>query len=59
MLVLLPLVFMACGGSKNDSPKVIKEIVCGDSVEQELYDQEGNVFTSRIPGKCDTIFESE
>ncbi|MCU0361115.1 MAG: hypothetical protein MUF75_10430 [Bacteroidia bacterium] len=48
----------ACSNPKQDAPKQIKEIVCGDSIEQELFDDEGNSYTMKVPGKCDTIYES-
>jgi len=48
----------ACSTNKSDSKPAIKEIVCGDSTEQELFDQNGNSFFTKIPGKCDTIYEN-
>lgn len=56
--VLLLFAF-ACSSNKQDEARKIKEIVCGDSIEQELYDQNGNVYFGKMPGKCDTIYEGE
>lgn len=59
-LVLLStlLTFAACGESKKEEPAMIKKVVCGDSVEQEQFDQNGNSLIVRLPGKCDTILEA-
>jgi len=54
----LTLCLVACSNSKPDEPRRIKEIICGDSIEQKLFDPDGNVYTMKIPGTCDTIYES-
>lgn len=59
LTVLSIVILTSCGGSKENEARVIKEIVCGDSVEQHLYDQNGNEYTGKVPGKCDTIYEAE
>lgn len=58
-LIILSFVISltACGESKKEEPAMIKKIVCADSVEQEMFDQNGNSFIVRMPGKCDTILE--
>jgi len=58
-LLFLSLICIAfsCSNTKEDAPRKIKEIVCGDSIEQELFDDEGNSYTMKVPGKCDTIYE--
>lgn len=55
MILFALLILFACGGSKNENSAVTKKVVCGDSVEQEMYDQSGQVFFVKVPGKCDTI----
>lgn len=58
ILACFSLLFVfACSGNKQDEPRKIKEIVCGDSVEQELFDEQGNAYFMKLPGKCDTIYE--
>ncbi len=58
VILLFSLMACNCSNTKHDEPRKIKEIVCGDSVEQELFDQNGNVFFVKKPGTCDTIYES-
>ncbi|MDI1356156.1 MAG: hypothetical protein PSX36_14650 [bacterium] len=58
MLMLFALVAgCACGGTKKDAGAVIKKVVCGDSVEKIMYDQNGSEYRLKVPGKCDTIVE--
>ncbi len=45
----------SCGSSKPEAPAQIKKVVCGDSVEQEMFDQDGKSFMVKVPGKCDTV----
>lgn len=59
MMVLLLAALSACGDSNNDPPKMKQKIVCGDSVDSEMFDQDGNVYTVRMPGKCDTLLVPE
>lgn len=56
ILIAISTLF-SCGGSKTDVAVVTKKVVCGDSVEQEMYDQNGQMFLVKVPGKCDTIIE--
>lgn len=55
ILILAALgLLVSCGDKKTDQP-VTKKVICGDSVEQELFDESGNSYIVRIPGQCDTI----
>ncbi len=58
LICSIALFAISCSSNKQDEPRKIKEIVCGDSVEQELFDQNGNIFFVKKPGTCDTIYES-
>jgi len=57
VILISLLAFTACGESKKEEPAMVKKVVCADSVEQEMFDQEGNAFVVKVPGKCDTILE--
>lgn len=57
--IITVMILVSCGGSKKETAKEIKEIVCGDSIEQILYSETGVEYTMRVPGKCDTIYVSE
>ena len=48
----------SCSNDKPEEARKIKEIVCGDSIDQKLYIETGEEYTMRVPGKCDTIYES-
>jgi len=50
-------ILCSCSNPKNEAP--IKKVVCGDSVETEMFDENGTAFTVRIPGKCDTVLVTE
>lgn len=58
LICSLALFVFSCANAKQDEPRKIKEIVCGDSVDQTLYIETGEEYTTRLPGKCDTIYES-
>lgn len=49
----------SCGSAKPDAEKKQFKIVCGDSVETEMFDQNGTAFSVKIPGKCDTVYTNE
>lgn len=53
--VLLVAGSFSCGSSEPEAPAQIKKVVCGDSVEQEMFDQDGKSFMVKVPGKCDTV----
>lgn len=57
IVLLMLLSLAACGTSKKEEPVMIKKVVCGDSVDQILYNEAGTEYTFRVPGKCDTILE--
>ncbi len=60
LFTLLALVaLVSCSGSHKDEPKQIKKIVCGDSVETEMFDVNGNSIMVKSPGKCDTVLVTE
>lgn len=57
VVLFAPVLMIACGEAKKEEPAMVKKVVCGDSVEQAMYDEMGNVYTVRTPGPCDTILE--
>jgi hypothetical protein len=57
IILIAGLGFASCGTSNKEEQKIIKEIVCADSVEQAMFDENGNEILVRVPGPCDTIFE--
>jgi len=60
LFTLLALVaLVSCSGSHKEEPKQIKKIVCGDSVEQEMFDQNGVAIKVKVAGKCDTVLVTE
>jgi len=59
LLLSLTCIAFSCSNTKEDAPRKIKEIVCGDSVEQEIFDEQGRAYFVKLPGKCDTIYENE
>lgn len=58
LLLSMTSILFSCSNSKEDAPRKIKEIVCGDSIDQKLYIETGEEYTARVPGKCDTIYET-
>ncbi len=58
LICSIVLFAISCSSNKQDEPRKIKEIVCGDSIDQKLYIETGEEYTMRVPGKCDTIYES-
>jgi hypothetical protein len=57
LILSMLLGLAACNESKKEEPAMLKKVVCGDSVDQQMFDQEGNMFFVKLPGKCDTILE--
>ncbi|MBL7901620.1 MAG: hypothetical protein JNK73_06470 [Bacteroidia bacterium] len=57
-LLSLICIAFSCSNTKEDAPRKIKEIVCGDSVDQKVYIETGEEYTMRVPGTCDTIYEA-
>lgn len=51
------LAFFSCGEPKKEEHTMIKKVVCGDSVVQMMYDENGKEYAVKVPGKCDTILE--
>ncbi len=49
--------FSSCIESKKEEPAMIKKVICGDSVVQMMYDENGKEWAVKVPGKCDTILE--
>lgn len=52
---MILMAMVACSESKKESNAPTYKIVCGDSLEQEMFDENGNSFYVKIPGTCDTI----
>jgi hypothetical protein len=57
LILSMLLGLAACSESKKEEPAMLKKVVCGDSVDQQMFDQEGNMFFVKLPGKCDTVLE--
>jgi hypothetical protein len=57
--VLTLMAMVACSESKKESEEPGYKIVCGDSIEQEQFDENGDVLFVKIPGTCDTILFRE
>ena len=55
IILIAVLSFVSCGETKKEEPAMIKKVVCGDSVDTEMFNQDGEAFTVRVAGKCDTI----
>ncbi|HQQ93999.1 MAG TPA: hypothetical protein PLQ93_05555 [Bacteroidia bacterium] len=53
IFILSLFLFSSCGGSDSLTQK--KKVVCGDSIVQKMYDVNGDVYTAKLPGKCDTV----
>jgi hypothetical protein len=53
------MAMVACSESKKESEEPGYKIVCGDSIEQEQFDENGDVLFVKIPGTCDTILFRE
>ena len=53
-LFALPFLF-SCTASKTEEPAVRKKVICGDSMEVEMFDEQGNSYFTKIPGTCDTV----
>lgn len=51
------ILFLSCCSGKDSSASKSK-IVCSDSVDVEQFDSLGNSYIVRMPGKCDTVVET-
>jgi hypothetical protein len=56
---MILMAIVACSESKKESNTPTYKIVCGDSIEQEQFDENGDVLFVKIPGTCDTILFRE
>ncbi|WP_317900106.1 hypothetical protein [Aurantibacillus circumpalustris] len=50
---------VSCNSSSEKAAATKTKIVCGDSIEQEMFDENGNSIMVRVAGKCDTIVVNE
>ena len=55
LTIIVLIVVVSCSPSEEKKHALNTKIVCGDSIEQEMFDETGNVIFVKVPGKCDTI----
>lgn len=55
LIILLVVMLAGCGDQAGEHPKMKQKVICSDSIENKMYDQDGNEYRIRTAGKCDTV----